>query len=216
MCNHYRKGAPVVGFSEVRLRLKIIPGLELAEHTYPKYPAPVVIQQNGDRLLLNKHWGLPVTIRTPKGPVVKPVTNARNDKLTGFTWRYSSQERRCLIPATGYYEPGTGKVGARGEILFTVRECPCFLIAGLWEGDAFTMVTTAPNETAARFHDRMPLVLSDADLEAWLGDQPLPPEELQRLCRGVSPDALLFEEKTAPLTGIRPTKAIPDDGPSLL
>lgn len=94
MCNHYRKGGPVAEFSDVRLGggVKVVGVLEPAEHTYPKYPAPVVIQQAGERLLLNKQWGIPVTIKTAKGPVIKPVTNARNDKLDGFTWRYATRE----------------------------------------------------------------------------------------------------------------------------
>ena len=63
---------------------------------------------------------------------------------------------------------------------------------------------------------RMPLVLSDADLEAWLGDQPLPPDELQRLCAGLPPDALLFEERPAPLKMSRPAKPSDNEGPMLL
>jgi hypothetical protein len=65
--------------------IKIVGQLELSEHTYPKYPAPVVIQQAGDRLLMNKTWGIPVTIKGAKGQhLSKPVTNARNDKLGGY------------------------------------------------------------------------------------------------------------------------------------
>ena len=205
-CNHYRKGGPVAEFSEVRLGgVKVVGQLDLSAHTYPKYPAPVVISQAGERLLLNKSWGIPVTIRGAKGPVTKPVTNARNDKLTGFTWRYAAQERRCLIPATGYFEPGLGPAGARGEVLFTAKDRPCFFMAGLWEENAFTMVTTAPNEVAARFHDRMPLVLSDEDALAWLGDSPLPPAELLRLQAGLPAEALLCEELPAKLKIARPS-----------
>ena len=165
MCNHYRKGGPVAEFSEVRFGggVKVVGQLELVEHTYPKYPAPVVIQQTGERVLLNKTWGIPITIKGATKSIVKPVTNARNDKLNGLTWRYSTRERRCLIPATGYFEPGLGPAGAKGEILFTVRERPMFFFAGLWEGDAFTMVTTDPNDYVRPYHDRMPVVLSDED-----------------------------------------------------
>lgn len=213
MCNHYRKGGPAVQFSEVRLRVKVVPPLDLSEHTFP---APVVIQQGGERLLLNKTWGVPVMVRTPKGSVSKPVTNARNDKLAGFTWRYAANERRCLIPATGYFEPGTGPIGARGEILFTVRDRPCFFIAGLWEGDAFTMVTTEPNDFVRQFHDRMPVVLADADVEAWLGDEPLPMDRLKELCRGLSADALAHETLPARLRIVRPNKKSgADEGPQL-
>jgi putative SOS response-associated peptidase YedK len=197
MCNHYRKGQPVVGWSQVRLGggLQIALAIsEIAEHTYPKYPAPIVIQQSGARSLVTKSWGIPITVKGTGGkPLTKPVTNARNDKLGGYTWRYAAAERRCLIPATGYFEPGLGPVGAKGEILFTVRERPCFFLAGLWEGDAFTMVTTEPNEFVRTYHDRMPVVLHDADAETWLGDTALPDDLLARLCRGLPSEALLHE-----------------------
>jgi putative SOS response-associated peptidase YedK len=52
------------------------------------------------------------------------------------------------------------------------------------------MVTTAPNDFVRQFHDRMPVVLADADVEAWLGDTPLPLPELERLCLGLPVDAL--------------------------
>jgi putative SOS response-associated peptidase YedK len=220
MCNHYRKGQKVIEWTQVRLGgVNVAAALgEIAEHTYPKYPAPIVIQQAGGRTLLSKTWGIPITIKGAKGqPIVKPVTNARNDKLSGFTWRYAAAERRCLIPATGYFEPGLGPAGAKGEILFTVKERPVFFFAGLWEGDAFTMVTTEPNEFVARFHDRMPVVLGDEDAVAWLGDQPLPSDRLAALCRGLPAEALLHDELPPKLKIVRPGKEPPpSDQPSLL
>lgn len=86
-------------------------------------------------------------------------------------------------PAMGYYEPGLGPLGAKGEILFTVQERPCFFFAGLWQENAFTMVTINPNEFVAKFHDRMPVVLNDEDALNWLGESPLSAGELVRLCR---------------------------------
>lgn len=219
MCNHYRKGQPVIEWTQVRLGgIGVAAALgEIIEHTYPKYPAPVVIQQAGRRTLLSKSWGIPITIKSASGKAVtKPVTNARNDKLTGFTWRYATAERRCLIPALGYYEPGLGPVGAKGEILFTVKDRPCFFFAGLWQDDAFTMVTTTPNEFVARFHDRMPVVLDDRDAERWLGDSPLAADQLTALCRGLPADALEHEELPARLKITRPApKAAPDAEPEL-
>jgi putative SOS response-associated peptidase YedK len=117
-----------------------------------------------------------------------------------------------------------GPVGRRGEIFFTVREQPVFFLAGLWEREAdtgeetFAMVTTEPNATAARFHDRMPLALNDGDVEEWLGDEPLPPKRLAELCRGLPAEALLFHELPPPLAIVRPErkqKAQSEDEPEL-
>lgn len=209
MCNHYRTSPRVV-----ERTVATVPGVtlplslpEFSEHIYPKYVAPIVIQTGRTRIFTTKAWGIPVAVKGVQGQhILKPVTNARNDKLTGFTWRHAVRERRCLIPATGYFEPGLGPPGARGEILFTVKERPAFFFAGLWEDDAFTMVTTEPNEFVAQFHDRMPVVLEDADALAWLGAEPLADSDLRHLCRGLPADALRHEALPPKLKITRPAK----------
>ena len=103
--------------------LATVPGItfplalpEFPEHIYPKYVAPIVIQTGRTRIFTTKAWGISVAVKGVKGQrILKPVTNARNDKLTGFTWRHAVRERRCLIPATGYFEPG------RRRKLFSVK-----------------------------------------------------------------------------------------------
>ena len=153
------------------------------------------------------------------------LTNARNDGLlTKPTWKQSAAKRRCLIPATGYYEPGPGPVGAKGSWRLGDGET-----GRLWDRDpdgsgtrAFTMVTTEPNDTVRPFHDRMPVVLGDDEAEAWLGDEPLPDAELMRLCRGLPSEALHHEALAPKLKISRPArperpakKEKPDEGPML-
>jgi putative SOS response-associated peptidase YedK len=245
MCNHYSKGQKkwdrdksggdlrqdeLIEWSVTRIPLRMPAALPaFNDHIYPKYPAPVIIQVEKDRQLVAKTWGIPISIKGATKRIVKPVTNARNDKLTGFTWGHSTRHRRCLIPATGYFEPGLGPVGAKGEILFTVKARPMFFFAGLWDGDSFTMVTTEPNEFVRKFHDRMPVVLSDDDALAWLGEDPLPEADLQLLCRGLPAVALDHEEiaprpkagtgempKKLPITKKNTKAPPPDDQPPLL
>ena len=220
MCNHYD---PADDPQEMEFaiqttlqRLGIVPpdyfpGLE----AYPKRQAPIIRKRPEGFFFEPLRWGITVTIQGR----TNYVTNARNDKLLkGYPWRYSLRERRCLIPARGYFEPGTGPVGARGEILFTLKDRPWFFIAGLWDTDpgengahAFTMVTTEPNGLAARFHDRMPLVLSDADAKLWLGDQPLPAEEVTRLCQPPPEDIMQHVEIAAKPKEKAPKKIAKDD-----
>jgi hypothetical protein len=117
------------------------------------------------------------------------VTNARDDQLLRIAlWKESVAKRRCLILVVGYFEPGLGSAGAKGELLFTIRDRPVFFIAGLWSADpdgtrAYSMVTTSPNDYTAPFHDRQPVVLSDADALAWIGSQTLTPERVFALSR---------------------------------
>lgn len=219
MCNHYRdEEAEALEYARQSVPGLYIPAAlpKLPGHVYPKYQAKVVLQEGGARTLAALRWGVwPFYARD------KPqyLTNARSDGLlTKSVWKESVAIRRCLITANGYFEPGLGPPGAKGEILFTVKERPRFFIAGLWDRDpdgtstrAFTMVTTEPNETAARFHDRMPVVLGDADALAWLGDEPLADAELARLCRGLPADALLHEALPPKLKITRPAKIAVDE-----
>lgn len=190
MCNHYEKNVQVLSWA-----LNMIPGLtlpaplpEVATHTWPKYPAPVVVDQDGKAAVAVMRWGVWPFYEKK---LTRPLTNARDDGLlTKTVWKQSVARRRCLIPATGYFEPGLGPPGARGELRFTFKGRPYFFFAGLWDTDpdgsgsqAFTMVTTRPNDYAARFHDRMPVVLDDPDALAWLGSSPLPDERILTLCR---------------------------------
>ena len=219
MCIHYRIKPTAKDWSKEDMGS--LPGLTMptempvhTEHMYPKYLAPVIVQRAGVRTLEAMNWGVVRFIGNGK---TKPVTNARNDKLLSRTWKTCADQRRCLIPANGYYEPGLGPTGARGEILVTVKDRPFFLMAGLWENGTFTLVTTEPNELVRTYHDRMPVVLDESEVEAWLGDEPLPENRLAELCRGLPSEALLHE--TIPprlkITRLDPKSEPPDAQPSL-
>ena len=190
MCNHYEKSAEALRWAHELIPSLLLPDPlpDLPHHTWPKYPAPVIVDQEGRPAVQIMRWGVwPFYEEKMR----KPLTNTRDDKLlTSSVWKQSVAKRRCLIPATGYYEPGQGPEGARGELRFSIKGRPCFFLAGLWDTDpdgssnrAFTMVTTSPNEYAARFHDRMPVVLNDANALDWLGSAPLSSERVVALTR---------------------------------
>jgi putative SOS response-associated peptidase YedK len=171
-------------------------------HTWPKYLAPVIIQSAASPVFVALRWGVwPFYARG------KPqyITNARSDGiLSKPVWKQSVAKRRCLVPVSGYYEPGTGPKGAMGEVRFSLHERPAFFIAGVWDTDpdesgtrAFAIVTTEPNDAARRFHDRMPVVLSDAAATSWLGDHELLPDQVLSLCQPCPPDIMIHTEIAA-------------------
>jgi len=176
---------------------------KLPVHTYPKYRAPIVLQTEQGRSIALARWGVRVEVKTPRRPSVKYVTNSRDDKLSGFTWRYCVAQRRCLIPAAAYYEPD-GPDGAKWEVRYTIKDQPGFFIAGVWDMDpdgttrSFSMVTTSPNALAARIHDRMPLVLDDDCARRWLGHTPLATEAIRDLCRPFPAEAMVSQAMPPP------------------
>jgi putative SOS response-associated peptidase YedK len=56
--------------------------------------APVYV---GASDLVTMRWGF-------ERPGLGTVNNSREDKLDGPMWRTAFRERRCLVPATRYYE----------------------------------------------------------------------------------------------------------------
>lgn len=178
--------------------------VEKGKIVYPNYDAPVITETPEGRSVDIMRFGVwPYFEKTKPSRVIQ---NARDDSLlTKNLWRHAVAKRRCLIPLVAYFEAGLGPVGARGNVRFTVRDRPAFFCAGVWDADpdasgnrGFAMVTTAPNETAARFHDRMPVILDDTEAEQWIGFEPLPEDRLKHLCRGLPAEPLIPFEIPAP------------------
>ncbi|MCU0793853.1 MAG: SOS response-associated peptidase [Opitutaceae bacterium] len=128
--------------------------------------------------VFHPHWGF-----APRAAGQAPLVNARAESLAERpAFREAYRARRCLVPATGFYE--WQKLGrARLPWLFRIENpdtpgTPApFCLAGLWErapdGDggvpSLVVVTTAANAVMAPIHDRMPALLHDAAAcRAWL------------------------------------------------
>lgn len=131
-------------------------------------------------------WGFPLTLKGKNGQPLKPkpVNNARTDKLDSFMWRYSFQERRCLIPVTGFCE-AEGEKGAKTRTWFSLPDEELFAVAGIWRdtaewGAAYSMVMTEACEHVQGVHERMPAILPRSDWTDWLDG---PPDAAGLLCR---------------------------------
>ena len=144
-------------------------------------PAPVVRRhpQTGERRLDVLHWGLvPHWVNEPKG-APRPV-NARSDSVaTGGMFRGAYHARRCLVPATGWYEWQSRSGGRKQAHAFARQDGRPIAFAGLWESvrwpngevlRTFAILTTEPSVEAAVIHERMPLTLGEADWPLWLGE----------------------------------------------
>jgi putative SOS response-associated peptidase YedK len=53
-----------------------------------------------------------------------------------------------------------------------------------------TILTYRPNQVMAELHDRMPVILAEADWAKWLGEMPATEEELLALLKPCPDDAL--------------------------
>jgi putative SOS response-associated peptidase YedK len=91
-------------------------------------------------------------------------------------FREAFKQRRCLMPASGYYEWRATPNGKQ-PFYFTRRDGGAMTMAGLWDewtdrakGEKLkscTMLITEPNKFVAAVHDRMPVILEAKDFELW-------------------------------------------------
>jgi putative SOS response-associated peptidase YedK len=146
--------------------------------------------KGGERFLDGYRWGL-VPFWAKEPGIGNKMINARAETLAEKpSFRNALTRRRCLIPADGFYE--WDKLGGtRQPSHFRRRDGGLFAFAGLWEewrdpaaGDdapplrTCTIITTTPNETVGRVHDRMPVILLPEDEAFWLDAEVRRPDDL--------------------------------------
>ena len=163
-------------------------------------------------------WGLVPGRWAEKGGG-RPLINARAETVESQpAFRESFAERRCLIPADGFYEWLTDDRGKR-PVWISQADGGLFAFAGLWaalpdrEGEGVlhscTIVTTQPNELIRPIHDRMPVVLS-ADAEAGWLDPDAEAGDLRALLAPAPDELLVTREVGDYVNNVR------EDGPHLI
>ena len=96
-------------------------------------------------------------------------------------------KRRCLVPASGFYEWQLVRGGKQPYHVIPADE-PIFAFAGLWEewrggGEpvtTYTIITADPNDAIKPLHDRMPVILAPEEYDRWLTEDD--PRDLLRPC----------------------------------
>ncbi len=145
----------------------------------PNQTAPVVrATADGGSEVVALRWGLvPAWARATRRAWhtinARAETVATKPAFRG-AWRAG---RRCLVPASGWYEWSVGIQGKQPHyITNTVLGNP-LMLAGLWEPAAsaagtdigsYTIITTDTTPALAHLHARQPVVLAPSDWATWL------------------------------------------------
>jgi putative SOS response-associated peptidase YedK len=169
MCNDYEQHVSWKAYCEAMAALEWGVPTGQSEADLPRSDdirvrdlAPVIRAAGNSVELVAMRWSFP-----PARPGGKPVFNFRSE---GRRFRES---KRCLIPATAFFE-FTGTKSPKTKHRFILEGEPFLCIAGLWrdaeagELPTFTMLTTAPGPDVERYHDRQVVVLPPADWPAWI------------------------------------------------
>lgn len=137
-------------------------------------------------------WGLiPYWAKDAKKLPV--MNNARAETIAEKPmFKQSFRQRRCLIPASGFFEWKTEGKGKQPYFISSRDGAP-FSFAGIWSTwtaadtgesiDSCTIVTTECNALMQPIHERMPVILSPEDWVAWLDPGPKQDEILLSLLR---------------------------------
>jgi putative SOS response-associated peptidase YedK len=160
--------------------------LQSSYNVAPTQEVPAVVASNGGRRLEVLRWGLiPSWADDPE--IGSRMINARSETVAEKpSFRRAFKERRCLIPANGFYE-WRKENGGKQPYYFRMKDGRPFAFAGLWESwdrhgggeiQSCTILTTDANDLVSEIHHRMPVILPQEDYELWLDSTLREPDQL--------------------------------------
>lgn len=163
----------VSGFSVLR-----VPPFPKRWNVAPQSLVPVVYEtREGERVAELMRWGLvPSWAKEPS--IGAKLNNARSDGLFDKpSFRQAARRRRCLLPASGFYE-WQATPGGKQPWYVSARDGSLLAMAGLFEAwrpapDAewllsCCVITCDANALMAPIHDRMPVLIPPDQWARWL------------------------------------------------
>lgn len=169
-----------------RMDPDLIDEMERREPAYnicPTQIQPVILRGEHRVEVKGLRWGL-VPIWAKDLKIGAHAINARQETVQEKPmFRAAFKKRRCLVPATGYYE-WTGEPGHKQPWFIYPPDHTGLLFAGLWETwkdntdpnaewvKTFTIITGEPGKVSGDVHDRQPVILPPSMWEQWLDGTP--------------------------------------------
>lgn len=164
----------------------------------------------GKRTWHQARWGLVPSWSEEVGGG-PPLINARSETAaTKPAFRSAFRQRRCLIPADGFYEWRSSD-GASQPFYISRAEGQPIAFAGLWERwsrdgkviESCAILTTTANDLMRRLHDRMPVILFHDSFEIWLSDVSDPTTMLTPLMRPCPSEELTMAPVSRRVNSVR-------------
>ena len=142
-----------------------LPYPESGQDVFPTEPSLVIHTGNQKLLAGEMLWGFSNPYR--KGLIINARAETVREKNL---FADSIMNRRCIIPASGFYEWDSYKARFR----FSHPDDDLLLLAGIYHEEQgtprYTILTTQANESMIPVHDRMPVMIGRNEIRPWLID----------------------------------------------
>lgn len=160
----------------------VLRGIGIFDDLKPRYnvapsqdvPAIRADPETGERAACMLRWGLiPFWAKDKK--IGYKMINARAETVSEKpAYRTAFKKRRCLLPASGFYE--WQKTNGKQPYNIRMKDGRPFFFAGLWEHwehegetvESCTIIVTDANKLLEPLHDRMPVIIKPKDFSGWL------------------------------------------------
>jgi putative SOS response-associated peptidase YedK len=191
----------------------------------PTQLLPIIVEdEEGERQALPMQWGLVPRWRKPgEKRGVEPINARAETLLEKPMFRSLTKARRCIVPASGFYE-WRKRDGRKEPYYLTSDDGEMWGLAGLYDlthdesndaAGSFTIITTGANPLVAPLHDRMPAILRREDEEEWLSRDVTDPLQVERLLHPYPDDEMRLYPVSAAVNSPRnngPELIEPDEG----
>jgi putative SOS response-associated peptidase YedK len=172
----------------------------------------ITADEAGRRMGTFRQWGL-VPGWSKTATDAARLINARSESAAQKpAFRTAMKHRRCLIPASGFYEWEQIDKRTKQPWQISPRSGQPMAFAGLWEQwtapdqktlESCTILTTTANEFMAPLHDRMPVILPRELFAAWLDPSVSDPAQLAPLLAPCPDDWLVRAPVSTAVNSVR-------------
>lgn len=180
--------------------LSSLPDISSRYNIAPSQQVAVVRNLGGENHLDFLKWGL-VPSWADDETIGYKLVNARSETVfEKNSFKRPIRSRRCLVPASGYYEWMHADEGAVPYYISMANGSP-MAFAGIWEQwkcpdhailETCAILTTASNSLMQKIHDRMPVILHPDEYSLWLDREMSDPIRLQPLFKPYPSDVMCY------------------------
>ncbi len=217
MCGRFVAASSVEEIAEFFAAVPPSESIPPAYNIAPSADVEVVVEEpDVERRIDVYRWGL-VPFWAKDLAIGNKMSNARSETAAEKnSFKQSLSKKRCIVPATGFYEWSAvpGRTTKQPYFIHRADGAP-LAFAGLWaqwKGElngnvavvrSCTILTAAANDTMKQIHDRMPVILEPADFAHWLAPEVTDVAEISSLMVPAGEDVLALHPVSTEVNNAR-------------